>query len=379
MVEARMEKTAAFPLIELAGTPEEIGHSYGRQARDRIHRSIEIYRSAFEGVGVEWDLARRLARSFLPRIDAYDAALTAELRAVALGADVPPEDIIALNARTELLYGARAHGRSLPAAAAVDAEPDGCTGAIVQGELTADGHTLHAQNWDWRDECGDVGVVLAIAPKDGPRMLSFVEAGMAGRAGVNEHGISITGNFLGCQLDGGQDGVPIPFIRRRVLQSASLATAIQAVTKVPRAFSNNIMISHAGGEAIDLETTPGECFWMLPEAGLLVHANHFVSPVGRTKVTDTHLPQNPDTIHRDVRVRRFLQQHAGNITRATLADAFQDRYGSPRAVCRSPCEGMGGRISSTVATIIMDTTERRMWIAPRPYGPHEFTEYGLDG
>jgi hypothetical protein len=30
-----------------------------------------------------------------------------------------------------------------------------------------------------------------------------------------------------------------------------------------------------------------------------------------------------------------------------------------------------------VATIIMDTTAKIMWVAPRPYGPHRFTEYRL--
>jgi hypothetical protein len=43
-------------------------------------------------------------------------------------------------------------------------------------------------------------------------------------------------------------------------------------------------------------------------------------------------------------------------------------------VCRSP---IPGKTSATIATIIMDTTAQIMWVAPRPYGIHKFTEYRL--
>ena len=37
-----------FPLIDLAGPPRERGRSYGNAAAARIHRSAEIYLTAFE-------------------------------------------------------------------------------------------------------------------------------------------------------------------------------------------------------------------------------------------------------------------------------------------------------------------------------------------
>jgi isopenicillin-N N-acyltransferase like protein len=370
-------QTPAFPLIEMSGSPEERGRQYGKQAGDRIRRCAEIYLAAFASQGVSWERARELARGFARRIEAYDPDAISEIRGIAAGAEMPFEDIVALNARTELLYGASKDAKKQ------DEEPDGCTGVIVRADLTANGHTLHGQNWDWRDECGDIGVVLRVAPTGGPRFLCFVEAGMLARAGLNEHGVSITGNFLSCERDGTRDGVPIPLIRRQVLMSDGLAPALQAVMRAPRAFSNNLMIAHAPpqgelGEAVDLETTPDECFWVMREDGLLTHANHFVSEAARAKVVDTHLPSAADTIYRDLRVQRFLERHRGRITKDLLIESLQDRYGWPRSVLRFPTQGMGGRISSTVATIIMDTTDKRMWIAPRPYGVHEFTEYRLD-
>jgi isopenicillin-N N-acyltransferase-like protein len=354
------------------GTPRERGRQYGEQARDRVLQCIRNYEATFLQKGVAWERARKLAGEFFPRIEAYDAALADEIRGIAEGAAVGLEEVVALNSRTELMYGRHGHR------AGIDAPDDeGCTGAIALPEVTAGGHLIHGQNWDWRDEAGDACVVLRATPDEGPPFLCFVEAGMLARAGMNAAGMAVTGNFLECQSDGQRQGIPLPLIRRQVLQSRGLGPAIQAVCQAPRMFSNNLMVSHSGGEAIDLETTPDEVFWIAPEGGLLVHANHFVSAAARARVVDTGLRTNGDSLYRDRRVHRLLAADRGEISVETFKRAFQDRYGSPRAVCRTPAFGPGGRTSSTVATVIMDTTELRMWIAPRPYGPHEYTEYRL--
>ena len=365
--------TVPFPLVEVSGSARARGQQYGRLAGERIARCIDIYKVAFVEKQVDWAQARSIARAFLPRIEAFSALMADEMYGIAAGADVPVEDIVAINARTELLYGK--HAGHIPGQTPPD--DDGCTGAIALPAATASGRLLHGQNWDWRDECADCGVVLHIVPDEGPRILCFVEAGMMARAGMNSAGVAITGNFLECEQDARRQGVPAPIIRRQVLMSAGLGDAVQTVMKSPRAFSNNLMVSQSGGEAVNLETTPDEVFWMLPEQDLLVHANHFVTQAARAKVRDTSLPMNGDSLYRDRRVRAHLERAHGRITVETFKEAFQDRYGSPRAVCRTATVGPGGRISSTVATIIMDPAEGRMWIAPRPYGPHAFTEYQL--
>lgn len=370
-VGAERAPTAPFPLVEVEGEPYARGRQYGRLAGDRVARCIEIYKLAFLEKQVEWPQAREIARAFMPRIEGYDTSMAQEIQGIAAGAEVPVEDIVAINARTELLYGKHhVPGRDRP-------DDDGCTGAIALPEATASGHMLHGQNWDWRDECADCAIVLHIVPESGPRILTFVEAGMMARAGMNSAGVAITGNFLECERDARRQGVPAPLIRRHVLMSATLGDAVLTVMNAPRAFSNNLMISQAGGEAVNLETTPDEVFWMLPENGLLVHANHFVTQAARAKVRDTGLLTHGDSLYRDRRVRACLERAHGRIDLETFKEAFQDRYGAPRAVCRTPTRGPGGRISSTVAAILMDTSQARMWVAPRPYGEHSYTEYRL--
>lgn len=362
-----------FPFVEVAGSPLEMGVEYGRQAAEYIHRSILIYQHAFRQKGVSWDRARNIARGFASEIENYSPDFLTEIKAIARGADLPFEDIVAINARTELLYG-----RDPAASNAPENDPDGCTGAMAMPETTANGHVLHGQNWDWRDECAESAIVLRMHPSNGPQMLMFVEAGILARCGMNAAGVGLTGNFLQSDADYGHRGVPVPLVRRRILMSESLAEAIRMVLTAPRAFANNLMISHDGGECINLEATPLEVFWDEPGDGLLVHANHFRSAGALAKVKDIGLKTNADSLYRDRRVRALLKGRAGNLTVEDFKEAFADSYGSPRAVCRSPVAGPGGKTSSTVATIIMDTTDKKMWVAKRPYGPHRYKEYTLD-
>jgi isopenicillin-N N-acyltransferase like protein len=368
MSAARLEETAAFPFIEVSGSPRNVGLQYGRKAAGRIHRSIDIYRRTFAAKGVDWTLARATAARFAVRIEQGYPRIAEEMRALAEGAEVPFEDIVVINARTELLHGSFGKARE-----GVD-DVDGCTGAVALPPTTREGHLIHAQNWDWRDECAETALVVKIVPDVGPSMLVFTEAGVMASVGLNNAGIAVTSNHLECELDGKREGVPNPIVRRQVLAQCSLGPAIETVLKAERGFSSNFLISHREGEAIDLETTPDQVFWQTPEDDLLVHANHFISPPARVAVRDLGLLTSADSLYRDSRVRRYLIRDRGRVTLSTIQAAFQDRFGTPRAVCRAP---IPGKTSSTVATIIMDTTSQIMWVAPRPYGPHKFTEYRL--
>ena len=366
---ARLEETAAFPFIEVAGNARNVGLQYGRKAGERIHRTIEIHRRALAEKDIDWALARAAAARLAIRIEATYPRIAAEMRSLAEGADAPLEDIVAINARNELLHGSFGKGRAGPD------EIDGCTSAVALPTATREGHMIHAQNWDWRDECAESAIVLKLVPDSGPSMLIFSEAGLMAGVGLNNAGLALTTNHLESARDGQREGIPNVIVRRQVLAQCSLGPAIETVLAAQRGASTNFLISHREGEAIDLEATPDEVFWLTPEDDLLVHANHFVTPSARAAVRDLGLLSCADSLYRDSRVRRYLLRDRGRITLSTLQAAFQDRFGAPRAVCRTPVSGPSS--SATVATIIMDTTAQIMWVAPRPYGPHKFTEYRL--
>jgi len=359
-----------FPLIDTFGSAFERGIQYGRQAAQRIERTLAIYRPAFEKVGVSRKQARSRARTILERIGAYDREMVIELNGMAEGCGRPVEDLVAINARTELLYGEpQSAGEALP--------EDGCTSVAAMPVATRHGQVLHGQNWDWRDDCYEAVVVLRATMPDGMRILTMAEAGMLARCGLNSAGIALTGNFLKCELDTGQGGVPIPCVRRRVLLARHLRDGIAEILNAPRSFSNNMVVSHRDGEVIDLETTPGPVFWMHAERGVLVHANHFMTSGAAARVQDLGLQVTPDSLYRERRVREYLENRHGALIAEDFRAALADRFGRPFAVCRDATLGFGGDRVSTVATVIMDVAQGRMWIAPVPYRSEQYFEYNL--
>ena len=360
---------APFPLIEMSGPPRERGQQYGGQAADRIGRSVEYYVAQLEAAGVAWPRAKALAADYVPLIRDFSPDYIEEMRGIADGAGVDLEGIVIVNARTEMMYGATRK----PVA---DAD-DGCTGAIVMPDAARDGRLLHGQNWDWREECVHTGVVLRIRRDEGPDVLTFTEAGGLARSGLNAAGIAVTGNFLACDRDYRQRGVPLPLIRRRLLEASHFALSIHTLAAVPRSCASNMMLSDAAGEAINFECAPDELFCLYPEDGLITHANHFVHPAAQVKLRDTYHATSPDSLYRDLRVRKLLMKKHGALTLDDLREALFDDYGTPYSVCRPPRAMAGGPVTVTAAMIVMDAADGILQAVPAPYANRTVTEYRL--
>jgi hypothetical protein len=361
-----------FPFVSVSGTPRERGRQYGAAVADRIRRSIGIYTGQIRKLGLESGDLQRLVHEFLPRIEAFGAEYVEEMRGIAEGAEVGLEEIVLVNARTEIVSLARLQAPS------ADEEPDGCTGAVILPSRSRNGRLIHGQNWDWRAECAETGIVLRVRREDGPDFLTFTEAGALARCGLNAAGIAITANYLECDRDYRQSGVPLPLIRRKVLEQEHFALAMRTVAVTPKACANNMMVSYAAGWAIDFECAPDESFPIYPEDGLIVHANHWLSPVALSKVKDTGIPSVPESFYRDWRVREHLAKCGSGLTRDDLKAALFDDFGSPYSVCRPPRTSEHGNLSATVAMIVMEPEAGFMEVAPLPAINRVFTRYSLE-
>jgi isopenicillin-N N-acyltransferase-like protein len=240
------------------------------------------------------------------------------------------------------------------------------------------GRLIHAQNWDWKRECVETAVVLKVRRDDGPDFLMFTEAGALGRCGFNAAGIAITANYLESDRDYRTVGVPLALIRRKVLESEHLAIAMRTVYCTQKSAANNMIVSHRDGVAIDFECAPDETFQVQPDRGLLVHANHFVSPVALGKLKDTGILNTPDSLYRDIRVRDLLQPQIGAITPDAVKAALFDDFETPWSVCRPPRRNLSNNLSATVAMIVMEPGRGIMEVAPLPALNRQFTTYRLD-
>ena len=366
---------AAAPLIEVSGAPHERGRSYGESARERIANGIAHYSEQLARAKLSRSELASLVESFVPRIDAFDPTYVPEMRGIAEGANRPLADIVLLNARTELLkLAARSESQRRPDE---PDPPDGCTGVVALPTSTLSGKLIHAQNWDWKVECAETAVVLKIKREDGPDILTFTEAGQLARSGINSAGIAVTANYLECDRDYRQVGVPLALIRRKILQEQHLALAMRAAYVTPKSASNNIIVSQAGGIAINFECAPDETFQVHAANGLIVHANHWQSPVALSKLRDTGIATTPDSLYRDMRVRDLLHPHVGKITTETVKAALFDDYQSPWSVCRPPRLNLSSNLSATVAMIVMTPVDGTMDVAMLPAQNRTFTRYAL--
>lgn len=357
------------PLIEISGSPRERGRQYGEQAEERIRRGIGHYTEQLGADGLDWSRIRTLAEEFQPTIARYDADMLEEMRGIAEGAGIELAAILLLNARTEILKLAKRRR---------DPVPDGCTGVIVMPAAAADGQLIHAQNWDWKAECAETVVVLRIRRDDGPEVLTFTEAGGLARNGMNAAGIAVTANYLESDRDYRRPGVPLALIRRKALMSPLLALAMREIYCTPKSASNNMMISHWGGIAISFECAPDESFQVLPRDGLLVHANHWLSPVALGKLTDTGIAVTPDSLYRDLRVQDLLAGRQGRITVDDVKAALFDEFQWPWSVCRPPRPSLSTNLSASVAQVVMVPAAGVMEVAMLPALNRDFTRYTLE-
>jgi isopenicillin-N N-acyltransferase-like protein len=237
---------------------------------------------------------------------------------------------------------------------------------------------IHAQNWDWKAECAETAVVVRVRREEGPDVLTFTEAGGLARSGMNAAGISITANYLESDRDYKQVGVPLALLRRKALEQERLAMAMRIVYVTPKSASNNVMVAQMGGVAIDFECAPDETFQVHPQQGVIVHANHFQSPVALAKLKDTGIASTPDSLYRDLRVRELLEPHIGAITPDHVKAALFDDFESPWSVCRPPRLNTSNNLSASVAMVVMQPSQGLMEVCMLPALSREFVSYRLE-
>ena len=369
-----MTMVEQFPFVSVSGAPYERGRQYGSVLRDRVKASAQLYGKTLDDLGYDSGRKTALIKAFATEIGAFAEDYLEEMRGIADGAGIPFEDVVMINARTEVIAQAR---REAENADPEDDPDDGCTGAVILAERSATGALIHGQNWDWRAECAETAIVLRVRRDDGPDFLTFVEAGGLARCGLNAAGIAITANYLESDRDYRQPGVPLSLIRRKVLEQEHFALAMRAVATTPKVCSNNMMLSTAEGFAIDFECAPDEAFPIYPADGLIVHANHWQSPIALAKLKETGIPSVPESYYRDWRVRKLLEQAGPKLSTDDLKTALFDTFGTPYSVCRPPRPGSAGNLSATVSMVIMRPSKGVMEVAPLPALNRVFTRYSL--
>jgi isopenicillin-N N-acyltransferase like protein len=362
--------TTQYPVIQVSGDAYERGRQHGERARDRVEESVAIYRTAFEHNNkLAWSSVLERASGFADAIGDWDPSILTEMQGIADGSGFKLEEIVAVNCRTEILFGARHRAQ-------VDASAHECTTIAVGPNASAGGKTLIGKNWDWRSRCQDSVIILQVEQSDGPDFVIVVEAGMVGRDGFNEDGIAVYGNLLRSTKDGGNAAIPVPILRRRIINSRRVDDAFSAVLRAQRAASTNYLIAHESGIIIDFEATPEHVYSVYPTGGLLTHSNHFTSLAAQVHGVDANY--SADSLYRHQRAWDLLEPKVGEITIDDVQNTLRDHAGYPKSICRHDDErDHEANRSASIASIVIDLTDRVMFVASGPPCSHEYQKIGL--
>ncbi|MFJ2773585.1 C45 family autoproteolytic acyltransferase/hydolase [Streptomyces sp. NPDC087300] len=330
-----------LPVIEISGGPTERGRQYGEAVRPLIHSALGYYEEAFgHSAGLTWDRVTARAARWLEPVRAYAPHLVEEMRGIADGAGVGLLDILALNARGEVIYDKSfAEMTADGDRAGADEEPaEGCTSFAAYGEASGDGHVWAGQNWDWRAGVADTVVMLRIVQPPKPTLIMQVEAGQIGRQGANSAGIALNANGLGGRFSDAV-GLPQTVVRRSVLDQPAITDALDVLCRTRAHIASNALLTCREGFAIDLETTPAGHGWMYPTDGLLVHGNHYQAGIPAA-LAEGYRPLSSDSLVRVPRAEqglRALRAATGpDESRKIVKQALSDHLGHPESLCTHP-------------------------------------------
>ena len=356
-----------MPLFTVRGaTHRERGADYGRQCRDLIHGVLERYITFFNGghAAVSWDDAREISKQFLPFLQRYSPELLEELEGIAEGSGASFDDLLTLNSRSEAMT-------LIKRPASDEEELDGCSSVAVLPEAMGDGHTLLAQNRDtysWQ-EYGTI--ILQVLRDDGPDLMLVTEAGQLARYGMNQAGIALGVNSLHKTFNTKVFGIPSVFVRRKFLEQDRYVDAVNKIFGAESMLPMYYAAAYAGGDAMGFEKLARGHLVLYPENGLIAHSIHLKHPKYAYQVDALG-----GTLYRDRRILKHLTPKVGQITREDVITAFQDHFGYPFCVCRHGDERKKELDKiSTLGCILMDTTDKRMWVCKGTPCCSPFREY----
>lgn len=393
-----MEKREPYPLIEItAETPFERGVQYGQQAADRIAVCVEHYKESFGKQGFTWEQAQEYAMGYLPVVEAQMPEILEEARGLAAGCGRSLNEIMAINCRYEISKlsppGKAPADRPLPGNAAGKAggllsgnavhraesrqEPDvsqeDCTTAAILPEASLGGKTYAVKNWDFFQKIMDHIVLLRIRTKE-YAAIGWTEAGQMPREGFNSFGVAIVNNGMQSVHDHYGAGLPVTFLRRKVLACKSFEEAAGLVKNFRRCVSNNIMLVGARGQVLDFEVQPEKMDQVYSQGGILTHANHFVMDPEADA-----FPERPKV--RDVRLRELLAKRQGEIDVPYIMECMRDHEYWPKAICSHPTFAGDRRTyipaGITVASMIVDFADNTAYICSGPPCQGTYIPYRL--
>lgn len=342
--------------IVVRGKPCDHGRQYGSHAQPLILRSIAAYQRIFEHrQKLDWASALARALPYRDRIGTFSPEILEEIHGIAEGAGVEVGAVLALNARSELMFTPLRDGAAAE-----------CTSFALLPEVTSTRHTIIGQNWDWLPFAAETMVVLEVHREDRPSFITLTEAGLVAKIGCNAAGLGVATNTLVSRLDNGRVGVPYHVMLRGLLDAETITEAARTLTSTQRGFSGNYLVADRSGLAFNAETVSGDdaagVAISLPVDGVIAHTNHFLHP--ELARNDARIAQNPHSLFRLNALERTLRGASPATSIEHVQSALRGHQGHPDGVCSHPDPRFPElEQRATLASVIADLEAGQLWIA----------------
>lgn len=355
-----MKKRVKIPVIELAGTPAEVGRGWGKAMADNMYQGLNRILSVVNEVhGTSRTEALSFAMKLWPAARQFDPELEPFVRGQAQGAGMSLEEAWATRCGLELLFV----NTNLAAM---------CTTLAGTGLATPDGQSIMGQNIDWFT--GTPISLLHIKRSDGLRQLVLPVLG------IGEYTLNSAG--LGCCLNG--VAAMQPDLNPKISMAAYLPRAmrqtdiVKACRVLEQACRGIVAVTLADAQSglLCVESTLNEYEVLKPRDGFLVHANNYIT--SRFQTVDGCRMIFPDSGARTARMDELAAGLVGKLTPKNLGHALMDHQGYPNSICRHPDPAVPpGLQAQSLGSFIMLPAQGAMLVAAGNPCTHEYVRYDV--
>lgn len=381
-------------IIDLKGTARERGFQQGEILKQTYRKMIrhffasEFWKSNKPGILPDYLVKRLLGLAGIFSIrEAVRTNLPMQfdrIRGLGRGLGIGPDFVWGMQ-YMEIMFCEAGNSLKMPVSG-------GCTQIHATPAATASGTPLSARNYDFPNVLRDYQFVRREKPSEKGRLasLSVTHIPIAGtHQGINDAGLMVAAN--NARICAGKDlkktGVPYELILQEILETCrSVPEAVDFITKFPKRSNAGFFgFMDESGDCKVVEFTASRHAVREPdEAGIIVQTNHY------HKLTDANLPEGTtwnvegmvgieyaaSTRTRYNVAHALATQSAGKIDVEILKKILSDHSanngaGSDITVC---VHGLSG---STLASMIADVKNRKLWIAEGNPCENEYVRVSL--
>ena len=234
-------------IINLKGTPYDMGYQHGHLLKEKISRNIDRCVSPIsDSEKAKPPIVEQFINAMPKVIPHIPQDLIDEMHGIADGSGIPFDSILLLNLFPEMFH---------------------CTGITVTGNATKNGKLYHVRVLDFASAKGlqDTAVLIVAKPDKGYPFVNVTYAGFIGSVtGMNQEKISL--GEIGCKGFGYWDGMPMSFLLRQILQyTANIGEIKTMLESTPRTCAYYYLFSDGKtGDSFAAYATPYVLQYILP-------------------------------------------------------------------------------------------------------------------